>query len=56
MVLHNLCKALEVDCNYIMTGKQEGVYDQSLICVLELFAKDKTGQIAHILKEIHELL
>lgn len=56
LVLHNLCKALEVDCNYIMTGKQEIVYDQSLICVLELFAKDKTGQIAHILKEIHELL
>lgn len=56
LVLHNLCKALKVDCDYILTGKQETVYDQKLVGVLELFAKDKTEKIAHILRDIHELL
>lgn len=56
LVLHNLCKALKVDCDYILTGKQELLYDKKLVGVLELFAKDKTEKIACILKEIHELL
>ena len=56
LVLHNLCKALKVDCDYILTGKQETVYNQSLVGVLELFEKDKTEQIALVLKEIYALL
>lgn len=55
-VLHNLCEALSVDCDYILTGKQEAMYDQSLVGVLELFEKDKTEQITNILKEIYALL
>lgn len=56
LVLHNLCKALNVDCDYILTGKQVAMYDQNLVGVLELFQKDKTEQITNILKEIYELI
>lgn len=55
-VLHNLCKALSVDCDYILTGKQVATYDQNLVGVLELFEKDKTEQITNVLKEIYELI
>lgn len=55
LVLHNLCKALEVDCDYIITGKQV-IYNQNLIGQLELFTQDKMEQIADILKEINGLL
>lgn len=56
LVLHNLCGALEVDCDYILTGGRVDMYDQNLIRSLELFEKDKTEQIAKILKEIYVLL
>ena len=55
-VLHNLCKSLSVNCDYILTGKQEVSYDQKLVMVLELFSKEKTEQISNILKEIYELI
>lgn len=55
-VLHNLCKSLKVDSDYILTGKQVGTYDQNLIGVLELFERDKTEQLTNILKEIYELM
>lgn len=56
LVLYNLCKALHVDSDYILTGKQEVTYDQNLIRVLELFEKNQTEQITNILKQIYELL
>ena len=55
-VLYNLCEALKVDCDYILTGKQDTAYDKDLVSILELFEKNKTGQLRNILKEIHELL
>ena len=47
---------MKVDCDYILTGKQERTYDQSLIGALEPFEKDKIEQITHILMEIYALL
>lgn len=56
LVLYNLCNALDVDCDYIMTGKQKITYDKNLVMILELFDKDKTEQIFRILKDIYALL
>ncbi len=56
LVLYNLCQALKVDCDYILTGKKETMYDKGLISILELFEKDKTEQITNILKEIYALM
>lgn len=56
LVLYNLCNALKVDCDYILTGKKEATYDKGLISILELFEKDKTEQITNILKGIYELI
>lgn len=55
-VLYYLSHALQVDCDYIMTGKQSVSYDEKLMGILELFEKDKTERISNILKEIYELL
>ena len=56
LVLNNICNALHVNSDYILTGKQEVSYDQKLVMVLELFSKEKTEQISKILKEIYELI
>ena len=55
-VLYNICFALHVDSDYILTGRQEITYDQNLIRILEMFKKEKTNQIGEILKEIYKLL
>ena len=55
-VLYNICVALDVDSDYILTGKQEVTYDQNLINVLEMFRKEKMNQIGEILKEIYKLM
>ena len=55
-VLHNLCKALHVDSDYILTGKQEVTYDQELVTVLEMFEKDKTEKLTGLSKQIYELM
>lgn len=56
IVLYNICKALKVDCDYILTGKQKGNYDQKLVEVLQLFNQSQTECISMILKQIYELL
>lgn len=56
LVLYNLCVALKVDCDYILTGRKEATYDKGLLSILELFEKDKTEQITNILKDIYELI
>ena len=55
-VLYNICVALRVDSDYILTGKQEISYDKKLTRVLEMFEKEKTNQISEILKDIYKLL
>ena len=56
LVLYNICNALNVKCDYVLSGKQEVGYDKQLVMTLELFKKEKSAQIANILKEIHELI
>ena len=56
IVLYNLCKALKVDCDYILTGKQKMNCDQKLMEVLQLFNQNQTECISMILKQIYELL
>lgn len=34
IVLYNICKALKVDCDYILSGKEKVDYDQKLLEVL----------------------
>lgn len=55
-VLYHLCKALDVDCDYILTGEAEKEYDKELLGALELFGKDKSDHLANILREIHEIM
>lgn len=56
MVLYNLCHALKVDCDYILTGKEKSDYDQKLTEALQLFKPSQTECISAILKQIYELI
>lgn len=56
IVLYNLCEALKVDCDYILTGREKAEYDKKLIEVLQLFNNSQTECISAILKQIYELL
>lgn len=56
VVLYNLCKALKVDCDYILTGREKAEYDKKLIETLQLFDQNQTERISVILKQIYELL
>ena len=56
IVLYNLCNALCVDCDYILTGKEKSNYDHKLVETLQLFNQSQTESISKILKQIYELL
>lgn len=56
VVLYNVCQALRVDCDYIMTGKENVGYDQKLMNTLQLFNEKQTEKISEILKEIYDLM
>ena len=56
IVLYNICKALKVDCDYILTGKEKVDCDQKLMEVLQLFNQSQTECISIILKQIYDLL
>ena len=56
IVLYNICQALHVDCDYILTGKEQCRYDQKLMETIELFNQNQTECISIILKQIYELL
>lgn len=56
VVLYNLCKALDVDSDYILTGKEGMVYDNRLISTLELFEKSSTEKIVNVLRAIYEMM
>ena len=55
-VLYNLCRALDVDSDYILTGKQGTVYDDRLVRTLELFEKGSTEKIVNVLKAIYDMM
>lgn len=56
LVLYNLCTALNVECDYILTGKPTAEYDICLVNILKSFEKEQTEKIAYILKQIYELI
>jgi len=56
VVLYNICMALKVSCDFIMTGNEKVGYDKALNEVLELFSAQHTEYIANILKEIHKMM
>lgn len=56
IVLYNLCNALKVDCDYILTGRDKSSYDKKLVETLQLFNQSQTECISMILKQIYELL
>ncbi len=56
IALYQICKALNADCHYILTGETAGQYDRELAAILELFDHEKRGQLANILKEIYAIL
>lgn len=56
IVLYNICNALKVDCDYILTGRERIDYDQKLAEALQLFNNNQTECLSLILKQIYELL
>ena len=56
LVLYNLCCALKVDCDYVLTGRDKYEYDRKLIEILQLFDESQTERLSIILKQIYELL
>ncbi len=56
IVLYNICNALKVDCDYILTGREKIDCDQKLVEILQLFNESQTERLSMILKQIYELL
>lgn len=56
MILYKICKTLDVDCDYILTGREKVDYDKNLVAVLQLFNQNQTECITSILKQIYKLL
>ena len=56
IVLYNLCNALNVDSDYILTGKEKMEYDHNLMEALQLFDQSQTEQLSIILKQIYEMM
>ncbi len=54
-VLYNLCVALSVDSDYILTGAEKMEYDQKLVETLQLFNQSQTECLSAILKQIYDL-
>ncbi|MDE6627051.1 MAG: helix-turn-helix domain-containing protein [Lachnospiraceae bacterium] len=56
IVLYNLCNALKVNSDYILTGTEKVEYDHKLVEILQLFNQSQTERLSVILKQIYELL
>ncbi|RGG63190.1 XRE family transcriptional regulator [Eubacterium sp. AF17-7] len=53
--LLNICKALDVSCDYIMTGGRKCTCDQEVITILESFDAAQIPNVKKILSELLEL-
>lgn len=56
IVLYNMCQALKVECDYILTGREKTQYDKKQMDVLQLFIQSQTEHISAILKHIYDLI
>lgn len=54
-ILYRLCEALQVKCDYILTGRDVAKADQRLMHVLDLYSAEQTEKICNILEEIYKL-
>ena len=53
--LLNICKALDVSCDYIRTGGGEYTCDQEVITIIESFDASQIPNVKKILTELLEL-
>ena len=53
--LLNICKALDVSCDYIMTGGGDYTCDQEVITIIESFDASQIPNVKKILTELLEL-
>lgn len=53
--LYRIAKALSVNCEYILSGDTQDNYNEEVCKVLKLFHVSQIGDIANLLKLIHEL-
>ena len=53
--LLNICKALDVSCDYIMTGGGEYTCDQEVITIIESFDASQIPNVKKILTQLLEL-
>lgn len=53
--LLKICQALEVSCDYIMTGRDEGTYDEELKNILESFNIEHIAIVKKILSAVLEI-
>lgn len=56
MNLYNISEALQVSCDYIMTGMGNTECDKELIEVIQLFDHKQAKRVSLLLKQIYELL
>lgn len=55
-VLYKICTALNVDCDYILTGKVKEPYDHKLMETIKMFGPERTNNLRKILMQIYKLL
>lgn len=56
IVLYRLAEALDVTCDYILTGgSKAGNYNTNLLGAIELFEEEKVHKLIQLLKIVYEL-
>lgn len=54
-VLYNISKSLNVNCDYILTGKHiDGNYNKGILEVIELFDEEQTDMLIQLLELIYK--
>lgn len=54
-VLYYLSQALNVSCDYILTGNEVNKIPEKMVHVLECFNADQMGRVQNILKVVQEM-
>ncbi|MBD5548167.1 MAG: helix-turn-helix transcriptional regulator [Lachnospiraceae bacterium] len=54
-ILYNLSKALNVSCDYILTGNEVNKIPEKIVDVLECFSAGQMGRVQDILRVVQEL-
>lgn len=54
-ILYNLSQALDVSCDYILTGNETNKIPEKMVDVLECFSANQMGRVQDILRVVQEL-